>query len=223
MKLPNREFARIFDEVAHQFDNLSNPYTLERRYKDISEFTNGDCLEVGAGTGSLIAGSKRKSKHVLSDISLNMCKVSGKKYNCNVVCCDAEKLSFRDKSFDTIISSEMIYYLNDPEGFIRESSRILRPKGTLVIMMANQDMKIYDKARKLLRKIGMKKMYFDDGIESFMKLKDLRKMLDKEFRVKKIKKIVVFPTKLLHAANIAIEKTFLKHLCAFVLVVAEKK
>jgi|SRR3989338_3476158 len=222
-KLSNREFAKIFDSVAEKFDEISNTYTVLRRYNEIIKSVKGNCLEVGAGTGNMISLTKNKKDYLLSDISFKMCKVSKQKYHCNTVCCDAEKLPFSDNTFDTIISSETIYILDHPQYFVKEAFRVLKDKGILIITVANQDMIIYDRVRAVLRSIGLSNMYFDDGVRSFMKLSELKNLLNKnKFRIKIEKKIILFPFKHLHRLNLMIEKTFLSYFSIFNLIVAEK-
>lgn len=222
-KLSNREFAKRFDSVATKYDNMLNPYAVFRRYNEIMKFVKGKCLEVGAGTGRAISNNKIKNNYILLDISLKMCEVSKKKYESNVVCCDAEKLPFANNTFDTIISSESIHYLNHPENFIKEANRVLKNGGVLIFSFANQDMIIYDKIRTMLRLIGLNKTYFDDGIRSFIKFSELKKLLDKyKLRIRISKKIILFPFKSLHYLNLIIEKTFLNYFCIFNFVVADK-
>ena len=222
-KLSNRGFAKKFDEIAGKFDSISNPYTLARRCREALAHVKGRCLEVGAGTGNVASYMGDKKNYILSDISIGMCRVASKNQHASAVCCDAESLPFSPDSFDSIVSLEVVYYLNNPESFIKEARRVLREKGKLIIIMANDDMKIYDGMRKALRKLGISNMYFDDGITSFMKLKELQKLLAKNgFKTTLSKKIVMFPLKMLHNVNLIVEKTFLKNLCAFVFVVAEK-
>lgn len=222
-KLSNSDFAKKFDEIAHKFDSISNSYTLTRRCMEVLKHIRGRCLEVGAGTGNVIFYIKNKKDYILSDISPKMCRVAKQKHNVNVVCCDAENLSFQDETFDTILSLEVMYYLSNPENFIKEARRILKDRGNIVIVMANQDMKIYDNIRGMLRKLGISRMYFDDGVRSFMKLSDLKRLLTKNgFELKLEKKIVLLPSKTFHSINLLIEKIFLNYFCAFVFVVAEK-
>lgn len=222
-KLSNKEFAERFDSVAEKYDSILNPYAVFRRYNEIKKFVKGKCLEIGSGTGIAVSYTDGKNNYVLSDISFKMCNASKKKYKSKVICCDAEKLPFADNSFETIVSSEVIHYLNSSENFIKEANRVLKNHGLLVISAANQDMVIYDKIRSMLRIIGLNKMYFDDGLRSFIKISELRKLLVKhKFKVKIWKKFLFFPFRSLHKLNLVIEKTFLNYFCAFNLIVAEK-
>lgn len=220
-KITNREVAVSFDSIAENFDTVSNDYAVSRRYMEISKHLKGKCLEVGAGPVNAFRDIRRI---VLTDISYKMCEVANKKHDVKVVCCDAESLPFKKNTFDTIISAEVIYYLDNPEHFIQESKRILKKNGKLIISSANQNMKVFDYLRNLLRKMGMKNMYFDDPIKSFSKLQDIKKFLTRNgFKLKTVKRMVFFPFKSFDRLNRIIEKTFLKRFCIFIIIVAEMK
>ncbi len=49
----------------------------------------------------------------------------------------AETLPFPEQRFDVIISLHMIEHLNRPEDFLRETARVLRPEGILVLATPN--------------------------------------------------------------------------------------
>jgi len=50
-----------------------------------------------------------------------------------------EPLQLPDQSFDTIICMEVIAHLENPRFLFREFSRLLRPNGTLLLTMPNQE------------------------------------------------------------------------------------
>jgi SAM-dependent methyltransferase len=53
---------------------------------------------------------------------------------------DAQQLPFRERTFDTVILYEAIYYLKDCANFVGECTRVLRPGGNLLICSANKDL-----------------------------------------------------------------------------------
>ena len=61
-----------------------------------------------------------------------MCKQSVRNKRENVICCDAEKLPIRDNILDGILSTETIYYLNNPQDFIRNSYNTLKNNSKLI-------------------------------------------------------------------------------------------
>lgn len=93
-------------------------------------------LDVGAGTGKLCVPLSSKSEGVIAvDLSIQMLKVAmrkAKKKNImlTAVVCDAQKLCFKDETFDCVISSRLLMHLADWRKGISELSRVSR--GTLV-------------------------------------------------------------------------------------------
>lgn len=110
--LKNLDFARRFDLAADSFDEMISGYSGFRRYTALLPHIRGSVLSSGSGTGGLkvFYGSSEDILHL--DISFNMCRVAKNKTGAPVVCADAEDLPVADKTFDTVVGSEMIYYLN---------------------------------------------------------------------------------------------------------------
>jgi SAM-dependent methyltransferase len=66
------------------------------------------------------------------------------------VCADSLKLPFRDSSFDTILSTQVIEHVSDPSEMMREISRVLKPCGH-VIMTAPQAWPLHEEPRDFFR------------------------------------------------------------------------
>lgn len=216
----NLEFQKKFDSIANDYENISNKYTVKRRSESLQIDTTGLVLEVGAATGIV---TKSLKNVVLTDISFMMCKQANRKSSI-VVCCDAEMLPFKEKLFDTVVSTEMIYYLKNPENFISYSHDILKTDGSLLISMANPNMMIVDKFRGMLRKMGAKSAYFDDGVKEFMKLEFLTTLLQKyNFKINYIGKKVLLPFAAFDKINRLLEKTRFSSFGIFIIVKATAK
>ena len=214
--LSNVDYKQRFSSIAKIYEKISNQYTVNRRAELFKISSSELILEVGSGTGMISDLIDRQI--ICSDISYEMCKESAKKHM-NVICCDAEKLPIRENILDGIISAEVVYYLNNPNAFIEDSTRILKKDGKLMITIFNQKMQFIDSIRSFLR-IFNKKMYFDDGHE-LMKYAILKELLEKNnFRITYLKKNVIFPFKSLHKINLLFEKTGFSHLCFFIIVEA---
>ena len=175
-KLSNLEFKKKFDSVAKTYEKISNSYTIDRRSESFKTDSSELILETGSGTGII---SELIDKSIIcTDISYEMCKQAVRKKRENVICCDAEKLPIRNDVLDGILSTEMIYYLNDPDSFLKNSYDTLRNNAKLMITVFNQDMKSVDSVRSFLR-IFDKSQYFDDGQRDFISTSHLKEILEK--------------------------------------------
>lgn len=75
---------------------------------------------------------------VACDVSLNMVKLARERLKQGgFVVCDAENLPFKNGSFDTVIGSELIYYLHDPCSFVHGVSGVLSPGGQIILLWGN--------------------------------------------------------------------------------------
>jgi ubiquinone/menaquinone biosynthesis C-methylase UbiE len=224
-KPTNKEYKEIFDKVANNYDSFSNDYTVGRRVEEIVGFCGMKCLEVGAGTGKISQELRKKGCDVVaSDISSKMVKrMKDKKIK--AVVSDAQKLPFKDGKFDTIVASELIYYLDAPKKFISEAHRLLKNDGQLVISCANNDVALWgDYARKFMRKLGAKSMYFDDKIQKFFTMNQVCDLIaSQSFEIVSKSKKVILPFSIFDKLNRLLERTFLSHLGLFLIVVAKKE
>lgn len=225
-KPSNEEVKTLFDAVAPRYDAITHPYALRRRIEFFVNHAKGDCLEVGAGTGEISKALIARGHHITAtDISPQMVSQIRNKLGIEAVVCDAELLPFPDESFDTVISAEMIYYLDHPERFLTEAHRVLRPGGRLLLSSANAGIaRFYDSLRAFLRALGIGKgTYFDDPVRKFPSPKELVNFLENTgFRIHEIKKAIVFPIGTFDWLNRILEKTPLKHFSAFIFIHAEK-
>lgn len=222
-KLSNAEFAKKFDAVAEIYDEITNLYAVERRVGETLKYLHGSCLEVGAGSGNLARRIPDKSNYIFSDISPRMCEIASGKNGYKVVCCDAENLPFENNSFETVVSLEVIYYLNNPVKFIREAYRVLKPGGNVVICMFNDDTRIYNHFRHIMRKLKISRSFFDDGADRSLRLDYLkRSLIENRFEIMDIKKMILIPDERFHRLNLILEKTFLNWFSIFVFIAARK-
>lgn len=222
IKLSNTQFSKIFDKIAPQYGSILNKYAVSRRIKFIVKHSKGKCLEVGAGNGVIALGLKKSHQVVATDISPEMVKQI-RKNKIKAYVSDAEKLTFEDASFDTVIAAELIYYLDHPENFISEAHRILKPNGILLITSASSITSFYNNIRTLLRKIGFKNMYFDDQNKQFIAMGKLVNLLTREnFTIKTQENAILFPFAFMDKVNRIMEKSPLNVLTSFIFIGAQK-
>lgn len=223
IKPSNRLFAGIFDQVAPEYEEICNAYSIERRQRFVQSHAQGKILEVGAASGVISEPLKGSHEITVCDISPEMCRLAGQK-GLKTVCCDAEKLPFDDRDFDTVVAAEVLYYFDHPDRFIREAARVLKPGGKLLLTLPSGTGRMADRLRHGLRRLGFSGMYFDDGIRKFMPMRTVKRLL-KEAGFGNIRggKMILFPRRKFDGINRALEASFLKHFSLFITFVADKK
>jgi len=113
------------------------------RYYFAAKFCDGkDVLEVACGAGQGLGYLAKKAKSVVGgDCTENLINCAQGHYlgRIDTQLLDAQRLPFKDDSFDVVILYEAIYYLAEQERFLDECKRILRPKGVVLICMPNKE------------------------------------------------------------------------------------
>lgn len=222
-KPTNRAFGPIFDQVAGEYDKICNAYSLERRRDFIGRHAQGKILEVGAANGVICEALAASHEITVCDISPEMCRMAEQK-GLRAVCCDAENLPFENQNFHTVIATEVLYYFDRPERFVKEAARVLKPGGKLLITLPSLTGQMADRLRHVLRKLGFSQMYFDDGIRKFLPLKKVRQLFDPEdFSKINLGRMILLPRKQFHRLNRLVESSPLRRLSLFITAVAEKK
>lgn len=130
--------AKEFDYFEERFGATEHD---ERRLREfiISEidFEFNSILDVGCGKAWVAEKFLKRGKKVISlDISKTNPKRALEKYpstNHFGTVADSFKLPFTENSFDLIIASEIIEHVVNPEGFVNELFRTLKPGGKLLI------------------------------------------------------------------------------------------
>lgn len=224
MKPSNIEIAKVFNNVASRYDSITSSYAIRRRMEFFVTYAEGKCLEVGAGTGVISKMFAELGHEVIAtDISPNMMDEIKKK-GLSAVVCDAEQLPFPDASFDTVLASEVLYYLDNPDRFLQEARRVLKPGGVLLLSSANARVaRLYDWLRSILRPFGVSGTYFNDPLHTFYSEKELRRLVENAgFGTVETKKILIFPVSVFDFVNKILERTPLRHASAFVMLSARK-
>jgi phosphatidylethanolamine/phosphatidyl-N-methylethanolamine N-methyltransferase len=134
--------ARTYDEVAPHYDSTMRP--LERwflrrwraeMFAQLPE--NGTILEVGAGTGLNFEFYPRQTVGVATEPSIEMLRIAKNKIpaaGLTLVQSFAEKLPFRDASFDAAFASLVFCTVESPQAAFAELRRVVRPGGTVVLL-----------------------------------------------------------------------------------------
>ena len=113
--------------ISHKYFDLivKNAYKMFKE-NVLTKFKEANVLELGCGSGVFSDYLKKENvikKLICTDISSEAIKICKKK-GFNALVADAEKLPFKDKSFDVVCGFEILHHLNNPEKAINEVCRV---------------------------------------------------------------------------------------------------
>jgi 2-polyprenyl-6-hydroxyphenyl methylase/3-demethylubiquinone-9 3-methyltransferase len=186
----------FYERFAGEFDERMDRYDLTRRLEIVfGELLGGEALagrlflDAGCGTGHF---SRRAAKRGAEVVSLDvgpalLAKVAGK-CSSHPVIGDVLSLAFADRSFDFVLSTEVIEHTVDPEAAVRELVRVLKPGGTLVLTVPNR---FWHFSVSLANALKIRPY---EGYENWMGWSRLRERLWKEgLTVKEMRGFHLFP------------------------------
>jgi ubiquinone/menaquinone biosynthesis C-methylase UbiE len=133
---------RGYDRWAHQYDEEENPALYLANgalQKLLPEIVGKRVLDAGCGTGQMIKliAQGGATQVVGMDFSSNMLRVADqqlKSVRCaKLVDADVLALPFVKESFDAVISSFVMGYIEDCAGAINELARVTRSGGELLL------------------------------------------------------------------------------------------
>ena len=150
------EFSRLFQDDWHA-ELLSHLPPNSKRV-----------LDLGCGTGFFLAELDEKRPGAIGlDISHAMLRVSEQYVpSARLVTADAERLPFRERSFDAIFCKGSLHHTRDHVGFLSNCRRALTRDGVLIMSEPCNDNFLIRWARFLLYKFSP---HFDLGDQGFTK------------------------------------------------------
>ena len=114
---------------------------LHTRYRLAGELAAGkDVLELACGSGIGLGHLATRARRVVGgDCDPQLVELARRHVadEIEVLQLDAQALPFQSASFDVVLLLEAVYYLSDPDAFLAEAKRVLRPGGTILICSAN--------------------------------------------------------------------------------------
>jgi len=131
-----------YNRISKIYDILEQPMevmTMSKwREKLIENIEGPKILEVGVGTGKNLLIYPNKLEITGIDFSENMLekanqKIKGKE-NITLIEMDAQKMSFADNTFDTIVTSCVFCSVPDPVEGLKEMRRVCRPDGKIIML-----------------------------------------------------------------------------------------
>ena len=132
----------IYDDLAPRYEAAMRP--LERwflarwRAETLGHLpAESLILEVGAGTGLNFRFYPRGAQGVASELSCEMLKIARAKIKpegISLVQNNAERLPFKDASFDAAFATLVFCSVGSPQTAFAELRRVIRPGGTVVLL-----------------------------------------------------------------------------------------
>ncbi len=124
---------RAFDRWSQSYDAQSNPLlTLEKRYLEelLPRVADRDVLDAGCGSGRWLSYFAEQRPRTICgvDASAGMLRAAALKHIPHVkfTRCSCTATPFEDRSFDTILASFLLSYIDDLDAFAIEINRIAR-------------------------------------------------------------------------------------------------
>lgn len=186
----------FYDNFAEDFDSKVNMYDTNKRLDVIfnellkdDNLKNKKILDGGSGTGWFSAEAVKRGAKVTSlDVGENLLKQVAKKCKSKRVVGSIMDLPFSAKSFDYVISSEVVEHVTNPDKALKEFYRVLKPGGFLVLTTPNR---FWYFSVVLANKFNLRPY---QGLENWYSYNELRKKLQKTgFKIEDMYGIHAFP------------------------------
>lgn len=121
----------LYEAIMAPLDALS----LWRQRQRLFGGLQGAILELGVGTGRNLAAYAPGTHVTAIDVDRRLLRAARRRaarHNVHLALADAQRLPFRDHSFDVVTSALVFCSIPDPAAALREVARVLRPTGRLV-------------------------------------------------------------------------------------------
>lgn len=200
----SKAVQEMFTSIAPKYDFLNHfmSLTIDRKWRQLclEAFKNRSCdrlLDLCAGTLDLsqnFAAEFSQMEVVSLDFSLAMLNQGRNKVqdypSVQLVCADGHHIPFPDDSFDAIVCAFGIRNLEDRQQAAGEIRRVLRPKGTLLVLEFFRPEKLFSKVfyatygKHVIPRIGglisknrQAYEYLQQSILNFLSVEEYQKLL----------------------------------------------
>jgi ubiquinone/menaquinone biosynthesis C-methylase UbiE len=140
-----RMFVRYGNDRLYYHPNRIIRMIQAQRIKTIVKFmdvVDSDAvLDVGCGEGYIFSRLPWAVRRVGVDLSLSALEIAGRR-NAEIewIRSDVKNMPFESHTFDKVCCSEVIEHVLDPEAVIGELYRVVKPTGSVVITVPNEQM-----------------------------------------------------------------------------------
>lgn len=172
------QVKKHFDQVARDYDKYKeeNKFYYNGLKNLLSTLipNNKNILEIGCGTGDLLASLIPKIGHGI-DLSPEMIKLAKTKYSTskNLSFSTQSIGKFKNKNLDYVFMSDVIEHLEDPQKVFNQISQTMNKNTIFICTYANP---IWEPVLMLAEKLKLK---MPEGDHYRIKFKDIESMLNK--------------------------------------------
>ncbi len=113
--------------------NFNHPYYIHYKtyhevlFKDLEKYAKGRLLDIGCG-------NKPYKEIVSAQIDEYLgCDIIQSSQNCVDIICPANNIPLANNSIDTVISTQTIEHVENPQELVNEAFRILKKNGTFIV------------------------------------------------------------------------------------------
>ena len=123
-----------FDLIARFYERVIPPPRPDDLRKLLRLPCEGWLLDAGGGTGRVVAALRGEAAGiVVSDLSRGMLREAFHKTGLNATRAHAERLPFRDATFDRVLVVDALHHFCDQTDAVADLVRVVRPGGRIVI------------------------------------------------------------------------------------------
>ena len=188
------KFARATVGTAEFFQEIEqHRYRTEWHIPEIVKFPawrGHDVLEVGCGLGTEgVNFARAGARYVGIDLSEVSVEWTRKRFALEGLrgafrVADAEALPFEDAAFDLVYSHGVLHHTADIAKAVDEAYRVLKPRGTAIVMVYHRNSYNYHVNIMLLRRFGARLLRFDWGPALIHKMtgEDVTRLLNLQTR-----------------------------------------
>lgn len=152
---PRGKFAPLhrFNPVRLSFIREQALAQFGRDPKAAQPFEGLRLLDIGCGGGLLSEPMRRLGFDVTgvdaSERNIGTASAHGAEQGLDIHyrCATAEQLLAEGESFDLVLNMEVVEHTADPKGFLRDTSRMVRPGGMMILATLNRTLKAFALAK----------------------------------------------------------------------------
>jgi len=137
-------------------------YNLKKCINTFSGYIHGRTLDIGCGAKQYEKLFTKTSEYIGIEIETDL----QKKREIADYFYDGKKIPFKDESFDSILSFQVLEHIFEPQDFLSEAKRVLKPGGHMLVtvpFMWDEHEKPYDYGR--YTSFGLKHLFNKNSFE----------------------------------------------------------